>query len=373
MIFLGGTALVLALLPTVLFLRNLTAFQPPAREHEKALPAISVLIPARNEARSIGDAVTSALQSEGVEVEVIVLDDHSTDDTAAIVNRLAAVDNRVRLADASELPEGWCGKQYACASLARQATRPLLAFLDADVRLAPDGLARLAGFLESRGIDLVSGFPRQETGGVVEAMVIPLMHFILLGFLPIRRMRTHPDVGLAAGCGQLFLTKKSAYEQMGGHATIRATLHDGLKLPRAYRAAGLKTDLCDATDLARCRMYRNVADLWSGLAKNATEALAAPTLILPATLLLFGGQVLPFVLLIMAESGSQRTLMSLGVAFAYLPRVWSAVRFRQSMLGALLHPIGVLIFLAIQWYAFGRSLVGRPATWKGRAYPARVG
>src|SRR6185312_2145392 len=165
-----------------------------------------------------------------------------------------------------------------------------------------------------------------------------------------------------------FITRRGAYEAMGGHATIRDTLHDGLRLPRAFRAAGLRTDLFDATDLARCRMYRGAGELWRGLGKNATEGLATPRLIVPATLLLLGGQVLPF-LLLMAPLPARAMALTLGAVFlAWSPRLIGVFRFRQSALGALGHPLGILILLAIQWYALGRRLLRRPAAWKGRTY-----
>ncbi len=156
---------------------------------------------------------------------------------------------------------------------------------------------------------------------------------------------------------------------------MRDTLHDGLKLPRAYRAAGLKTDLVDATDLAVCRMYRGPRELWFGLAKNAAEGLGAPGLIGPATLLLFGGQVLPFPLILAAYALGASTPMriaALAAGVAYVPRVVGVWKFRQSVLGVIFHPLGVFILLAIQWYAFVRDRRGRPATWKGRPYPART-
>src|SRR5207244_4018469 len=126
------------------------------------------------------------------------------------------------------------------------------------------------------GADLGSGFPRQETGTLLEKLVLPLIHFLLLGYLPLIGMRwcRHPAFG--AGCGQLFVTRRDAYEAVGGHVAVRASLHDGLTLPRAYRRRGLKTDLCDATELADCRMYRSGRELWYGLAKNAREGLAHP-------------------------------------------------------------------------------------------------
>lgn len=368
-------ALCLAAFPAMLFLRNLREYRPATRpQGDFSTPSVSVLIPARNEEISIRAAVEAALSNTEIDLEVIVLDDHSCDATAEIVRAIAAHDPRVKLHEAPHLPAGWCGKQHACHVLSTHATNPILVFSDADVRLAPDALLRMATFLDLSGADLASGFPRQETVGIFEQMVLPLMNFILLGFLPLRRMRAQNLIGMGAGCGQLFITKASSYESMGGHATIRATLHDGLKLPRAYRANGLKTDLFDATDAATCRMYRTVGDLWSGLAKNATEALAAPVLIGPATLILFGGQVLP--ILLMALSGTlgmsrwQTAIAATSVVFAYVPRFAGVVRFQQPLLGAILHPLGVLTLLSIQWYALVSELLGKPATWKGRTYLA---
>lgn len=371
-------SLLLAMVPALLVWENLRAFRPPPDAPGSGRgPAVSVLIPARDEEAVIGESVSAALASRGVEVEVLVLDDRSEDATARIVREIARRDARVRLVPGEGPPPGWCGKQYACSVLAREARHPLLAFIDADVRLTPDALARLAAGLDATAVDLLSGFPRQETVGWLEKMIIPLMHFILLGFLPIHRMRRSSDPAFAAGCGQLFLTRRDAYDRAGGHAAIRGTLHDGLKLPRAYRRAGLRTDVCDATELAVCRMYRSAGAVWGGLAKNAGEGLAAPRLIVPMSAVLVAGQVLPAVLVLMAmarfpaswEPGAFACAVGALAASGYA-RWAPAIRFRQSGLGATLHPLGVLVFVAIQWYAFLRNLAGRPSAWKGRLYPA---
>ena len=368
---------VLAVIPAVMFHQNLRAYAPPPVHKPGAdtdPPSVSVLIPARNEAGAIRAAVEAALQSEHVRLEVIVLDDHSTDATATIVREIAARDQRVRLVHAPPLPPGWCGKQHACAVLATLASHPILGFVDADVRLTPHGLARLAAFLNSSGAGLISGLPRQEMETFVERLVIPLMHFLLLGFLPMQWMRRSRHPAYGAGCGQLFMARRDAYEAAGGHAAIRASLHDGLTLPRAFRAAGLRTDLCDAAEMATCRMYRNARQVWYGLAKNATEGLASMALIVPATVLLLGGQILPLVLLGLGGLGRLSPLATglagLGVLAAYYPRLRAVRRFGQPCREALLSPLGILLLLAIQWYARGRALWGRPATWKGRAYAA---
>jgi hypothetical protein len=374
-IVLAGVALLLAAIPALLFASNLRLYRrPPAPAANGPRPSVSVLIPARNEERSIRAAVEAALASRGVDVEVVVLDDRSGDATAAIVRDIAGRDPRVRLRPGAEPPEGWCGKQYACWNLAGEASHDLLLFLDADVSLRPDGAARLVAFLHESGADLVSGIPRQETGTLLEWVLIPLIHFVLLGFLPMHRMRASRHPAYGAGCGQLFLARRPGYEKAGGHAAIPATLHDGIQLPRAFRSAGLKTDLCDATDVATCRMYRGAAEVWRGLAKNATEGLGSPRLILPSTLLLLGGQVLPLVLLVLAPwlSAAAFGLAAAAALCVYGPRLAGAVRFRQSVLGALLHPVGVLTLVTIQWHALLRSLLGRPSGWKGRTY-ARPG
>ncbi len=343
----------------------------PAGAHAGVRGAVSVLIPARNEEKVIAAAVESALASKGVELEVVVLDDGSEDATASLVESLARRDPRVRLVRGPPLPAGWCGKQHACWVLAQSARYPLLAFVDADVRLLPDGLARLAFFLRTSGADLVSGVPRQESGTWLESLILPLIHFILLGFLPLARMRTTCHPAYAAGCGQLFLTTCAAYERTGGHAAIRTSLHDGITLPRAYRRAGLRTDLCDATDLATCRMYHGAGPLWQGLAKNTVEGLGKPALIGPATLLLLGGQVLPVLLWLAWPwlTPATSAVNALATLAAFAPRLLGMRRFRHRPGSVLLHPLGVAILVAIQWHGLFRAVLGKPACWKGRAAP----
>lgn len=337
-----------------------------------AVERVSVLIPARNEEQSIGACVEAALASKGVDFEVIVLDDHSDDATAAIVKRLEKTDSRVRLVSAPPLPPGWCGKQFACSVLAQLASEPILCFLDADVQVRPDGLARMVAGLRRSKAQLLSGFPRQITVTALEQLLLPLMHFLLLGFLPLDRMRRSLEPSLGAGCGQIFVAERDAYWKAGGHAAICESRHDGLALPRAFRRAGFRTDLWDATEIASCRMYRNAREVVAGLLKNATEGLAAPPCIIPFTVLLFFGQVLSLPLslyLCLVDAPVVLRVMAAGaVLSAYLPRVAAVFRFRQPLGWALLHPLGIALLLGIQWLAFFRAMLRVPATWKGRSY-----
>jgi hypothetical protein len=360
-------------MPAILTLMNLRLFRRlPKAGPTLPAPALSVLIPARDEESNIASALESILAAaEGVELEVVVLDDQSSDATAEIVASFSERDPRVRLGFSAPLPQRWCGKQHACYRLAGLATHDLLVFIDADVRLEPGALLRIATAMnDPEAPDLLSGFPRQVTGTFLEMLLLPLIHFILLGFLPMDLMRRTNRPGCSAGCGQLMIAKRLAYEGCGGHAAIRSSLHDGVKLPREFRKAGYRTDLFDATDIATCRMYYTNAETWAGLGKNATEGLGAPATIVPMTLLLLTGQVLLFVILLFSppEPVFTRGLLLAICILALLPRVVSAFKFRQSLLSAVLHPLGILVLLAIQWQALGRLLRGRPAQWKARKY-----
>jgi hypothetical protein len=360
----------LAIIPAVTAIWNLLLYRPPPRRGVKA--AVSVLIPARNEADKIAAAVNAVLANGApggeIDLEVVVLDDHSTDGTADIVRAIA--DPRVRVEQAPPLPPGWSGKQHACWHLAHLARHPLLVFVDADVRLSPDALGRMAAFMEERPtVGLASGFPHQETGTFAERLVIPMIHFLLLGYLPIWAMKLFIAPGFGAGCGQLFIARADAYARSGGHREIRASLHDGVKLPRTFRRAGFFTDLFDATEIATCRMYKGSAEVWQGFTKNATEGMATPVGLPVWTALLAGGHVLPWLLLVL---GPPEALFPacVGIAVSLGTRIALAFRFGQNISNALLHPIGVLVMLAIQWSAFWTAFRGRPATWRGRAYPS---
>jgi len=372
MMMVEWVSLGLALLPLGMAVVNLWVYREPKAqsfEGEGFQSAVSILIPARNEEGAIAEAVEAALANPEVELEVVVLDDHSTDRTAEIVRAIAARDPRVRLEQAPPLPAGWSGKQHACHVLAGLARHPVLLFQDADVRLEPGAVARMAALLRDRRAGLVSGFPHEETGTLGEALVIPLIHVLLIGYLPMLGMRLSVHPGFGAACGQLVLVDRDAYAMAGGHAAIRASLHDGVTLPRAFRRAGAMTDLFDATGLARCRMYRGFAEVWSGFSKNATEGMATPVALPVWTVLLFGGHVLSWLLLVLSPGW----VPALAVGAGLLLRVALAVRFRQSLVGALLHPVGVLVMLAIQWTALVRAKIGRPAVWRGRAYPSLGG
>lgn len=355
-------ALALATMPAGFGVVNLFLLRPPTgRAPEGA--TVSILVPARNEEAHIAACVEAAIASRGVAVEVVVMDDGSTDRTAEIVQAIAARDPRVRLEAAPPLPAGWTGKVHACARLAEAARGTHLLFIDADVRLAPDAAAQMAGHAARSGAAMVTGVPRQVIGSLGEAATVPMINFLLLAYLPGggRAFTRRPE--LAAACGQLILVDRAAYEAAGGHAAIRAVLHDGLALARRMRAQGLGTEVVEGAGLATCRMYRGFAEAWAGFSKNAHEGMATPVGLPIWTVLLAGAHLWPFMLL-----PAPAAFLALALVLAL--RVAITLRAREPWWTIPLHPVTVAVALAIQWVALTRRLMGRPAGWKGRAYQA---
>lgn len=385
-LLLPSASVLLAGIAALMFAVNLREFAGWTNDKndqvdDSDLPEVSILIPARDEEASIERAVRAGLASRGVECEVIVLNDGSSDATGDIVRRLASEDARVRLIEGIELPDRWNGKQHACFRLAGAARYDLLMFLDADVRLHPDAarllIRRKSMRLGGEPVALLSAFPRQETGTILEKMLIPMMQFLLLCYLPFSRMRSSSHPAYASGCGQLFLTDRTSYTRAGTHEAIRSSRHDGLQLPKAFRRNAMMTDCVDGTDLATCRMYTNASQVIRGLLKNADEGIANARLLIPFTVLLGVANLVPWVTLALSveaySSGVQGfqvfagILLSLmAIVLSYQPRIMAVVALKQSGVGAALHPLAIALFLAIQWWAFLNALRGKRVAWRGR-------
>jgi len=364
-------------IPAAIFTLNAFLFRRPGNTwNRRPLPPLSVLIPARNEESSIAACVESVLLSRGVDLEVIVLDDGSTDRTAEIVLALAEEDLRVRLETADPLPDGWNGKQHACWQLASRSERDVFCFLDADVRLGHEALYRMLtelNFQDSNHseLSLVSGFPRQETRTLFEWLLLPLIHFILLGFLPLMGQRRGSSPGYAAGCGQFMMVRREAYFTTEGHSAIRTSMHDGLKLPKLFRKHGFYTSIYDLSQDASCRMYRGTVELWNGLTKNATEGMATILRLPVFTVLLVVGQLLPLPLLVwssIAFDVPSARMVFLALIWSVVIPIVCAARYRQSWLSVIFRPVGIVVMLLLQWLALLRKLLGIRSSWKDRAY-----
>lgn len=357
-------------------LRNLGLFRPPPEADADCRTIVSVCIPCRNEERNIAEVVGSVLASTHTDIEVLVYDDESTDRTPEILRSLTEREARVRTVTPRQLPAGWVGKQHACHRLSEAASGEWLLFIDADVRLAPGAIGRALAHAKRTRSALVSTFPRQLTGTLGEALVVPMMFYLLLGYLPFRKMRRSLAPSASAACGQFILVERAAYTASGGHAAIRDSMHDGVKLPRRFRRAGFRTDIFDGTSLASVRMYRGFAETWRGFGKNAYEALGSVVLLAFLTVLHIGVHLAPWLALpVMLIAGGPALgigLCALAVLAQIAQRLALTHRFGHSPALAPLHPVSVLLLTTIQWHSYmlhrrsgrawkGRTLVKQPA------------
>jgi len=353
-------ALFLATFPATMVVANLLlATRAAGTPPEGAL--VSILVPARNEEANILACLDAALASRGVAVEVVVMDDGSTDGTAALVAARAAIDPRLRLLGCPPLPPGWTGKVHACARLAEAARGSHFLFIDADVRLAPDAAAAMAGHAARTGVAMVTGVPRQLMGSLGEAVTVPMINFLLYCYLPGggRAFTRRPE--MAAACGQLLLVTRGAYEATGGHAAIRHVMHDALQMARRFRAAGHATEVVEGAPLATCRMYSGFRQAWGGFIKNAREGMATPVGLPIWTVMLAGAFLWPIALL---PGAWAMEAIALGLAI----RLAVSLRVREPLWTVPLHPLAVAVALVLQWTALVRGLMGKREGWKGRAY-----
>jgi len=349
---------------------------PVAQEVSGERPRISVCIPARNEQSNIAECVGCALANEGVDVEVLVYDDDSTDGTPRILAGLVERDARVRRVDTQTLPMDWNGKQWGCERMGQVARGEWLLFTDADVRL--DATCLRTTWLAARAAkcELISTVPRQITGSWMEDAIIPLIHFVLLSYLPIGAMRATTRPAASAGCGQFLFVRRTTWQRAGGHASFAQSMHDGIKLPRAVRKVGGRTDLFDGTDIVSCRMYRGAGQVWRGFTKNAFEGLGSIGLLCFITALHLVGHVLPWAWIVLAAfTGELRTLTTAlalaAIGVACIQRIVFAIRFGQSARSVMLHPVGILLLTLIQWHSLWLAKTGR-RSWKGRGSSART-
>lgn len=353
----------------------------PTGPHAAADSLVSICIPARDEQHNIETCVRSLLAQDWPRLEVLVYDDQSTDRTPAILSRLADQDERVKLVPTRPLPEGWNGKQHACWLMGQAASGSWLLFTDADVRFEPGCIRAAATEAEARNLALLSTFPRQIVKSLGEALLIPMIFFLLFSYLPMGRMRRTRDPSASAGCGQFLFVRADAYAASGGHAAFKDSMHDGIMMPRAMRRAGLATDLFDGTSLCSVRMYHGWTDTWRGFAKNAYEGLGSVALLAFLTLLHILAHILPWLVVIAAGlliisgrdgdwplglADPRAALFAiLAIVIAIAQRAVLVERFRHPMWLALAHPICVVLMTAVQWHSFVLHLMGRRA-WRGR-------
>lgn len=340
-------------------------------------PAVSICIPARNEAATIERCVRAAMGCAGPVKEIVVFDDASTDETPMILSGLAAEDERVRVIKGSGLPEGWVGKPHACHQLAQHARGEVLLFVDADTFLEPAGASRVLALLTHPRwpSDVVTAVPRQVTGSFAERLMMPLLHLVYLSWLPVLLVRLLQHPSLLAANGQILAVRRTTYDELGGFESVRTEVVDDMAFCRRAKRRGHRVLFADGDAMARCRMYAGGRDLWAGFSKNLYEGIGGHPVALIAVLSLLAlTWVVPvgvFVLGVSIGDGWLAEAGGLGAALGLYTRALLAVRFRHSIQSVVLHPVAVigLMGIAVNSWRWSRR---DEISWAGRVYAARA-
>lgn len=330
---------------------------------------ISVLVPARNEEATIERCVRSILASRHDIHEVIVYNDASEDQTGEILARID--DPRLRVVEGTGLPAGWVGKPHACHQLARHATGDLLVFLDADTTLAPDGLSRIASLIADSS--LLTAVPRQMLGSFSEQVILPLLHLTYTAWLPQPLVHLTSDPRLLAANGQILAVRRAVYDAVGGFAAVRQEVVDDMAFCRLVKSAGYRVRFADGYQISSCRMYTSAAEVWEGFSKNLYEGLGGRKSALLAVMVLYvAAFVLPYLAWpVLAALGSpMAAAAAMGVIANLFVRLSLAVRYQHTLLSVLLHPLAVLMLMAIAINSFLWTRRGE-IRWRGRVYAAR--
>lgn len=239
-------------------------------------PLVSILIPARNEEKNIANCVSSSLAQNYKNIEVLVLDDNSEDRTPLIVKTLAKGDSRVRLIQGKPLASGWLGKNWACHQLSQAAKGEYFLFVDADVIMKPSavGIAVLA--MRKYRLSMFSIFPTQILTGPGAALVIPVMNWLLLNFLPLKQVYRGKSPSLVAANGQFIMFEREAYSRNGGHVRVKDKVVEDMELARGIKRSGEKLMTALGGDVVECRMYPDLASSVKGFTKNFYPGFGMP-------------------------------------------------------------------------------------------------
>ncbi len=335
---------------------NVRLLRRPPVDPRSTSDRVRVVVPARDEAHQLGGCLAALAAQTGVpQLQVVVVDDGSTDGTAGVARGAGA-----EVRPATPPPPGWLGKPNACAQGAADAGDvDVLVFVDADVRLAPHAVAAAVQVLAEHDLDLVSPWPRQLAGTPAERLVQPLQQWLWATLLPLRLAERSPRPSLAAANGQFLVVRRAAYERAGGHGAVRGEVLEDIALLRALKRSGGRGVVVDGSMLARTRMYEGWPALAAGYEKSLWSALGgSPAGSLAAAAALTALHVLPpltgtragLVGYLAGVTGRAVTARRTG------GRVWPDV---------LAHPVGVAVLDLL----VVRSVLGRrrgTLHWRGR-------
>jgi glycosyltransferase involved in cell wall biosynthesis len=342
-------------------------------------PLVSVLVPAKDEEKGIASCLLSLLRQEYPRLEVLVADDRSVDRTAEIVREIAGRDNRVRLVQITELPEGWTGKTNALQQLQTHARGEWLLFVDADTRHHPRCVSVALRNAIDNGTDMLSLMPALDMRSFWECVVQPFAAMCLMILYPLPQVNDPKRRDMGFANGQFILVRRRAYDAIGQHTRVKHRFVEDIHLGRQIREEGLSLRVSMAPDLFGVRMYASLAEIqrgWARILYSAVDGRASRLWVLQAFILIF--RVLSYVVLAVTGgmvlmgwgSAFVWTLLGLGVAHEVLQqtmfaRIYQTTRSRLDYLA--FRPLAVVVMLLVVGRAI-RMCRTHVVTWRGTSY-----
>jgi len=320
---------------------------------------VSVLVPLRDEeANAVAIIQTLAAQERLSDVEFLILDDASTDNTYELITATASNDSRFKIMQGKSLPEGWLGKPWALAQLSESAKGEILICVDADVRLAVNGIAAAITAMDQNNCDFFSPYPQQVARTFTERMIQPLLQWSWLSSVPLAIAKRSTNPAFAVANGQFFVVKKIALEKSGGYASIKSEVLDDMQLARVLLRNKFRGTVGNGALVAQCHMYSSWSELRNGYAKSLWKGFGGPFGSLLAILLLALTGIVPMV---SAASGSPFGWFAFEAIL--LSRLISARITRSNLFDSLLHPISAALLIYLITYSW---LMRGRIQWKGR-------
>jgi chlorobactene glucosyltransferase len=344
---------------------------------EPPLPTLSIIVPARNEERSIESCVRSLLAQKWVAFEVIVVDDRSTDATTRILEHLANEDRRLRIVRGTELPDGWVGKPWALVQGAEVARGRWLLFTDADSTHVSTGAASALHFAREAQVDALTIATHQELGSFWERAILPsVLGMILFAAGPLGDINDPGKPEKALANGQYIMVSREAYVMLGGHAALLSEVVEDVEFAKRLKADGrYRMILAGGDRIASVRMYQSLAEIWAGFTKNvflgAKGDMRAISLGVVFSAMI---SILPPALAVTALFRRRYELAfeALATSVAIVATAsWGMGRAAFPRRLALLQPLGTAIFAAIALNSSFHVLSGRGVEWSGRRYRAK--
>lgn len=332
--------------------------------------SVSILIPARNEEERLPGLLESLISQTNRPLEVLVLNDHSTDHTAKVVAQYAERYAWIQLVEGSPLPKGWLGKPFACHQLSERAKGEWLLFLDADVRLDSEALALAIGEADEQKTGLITGFPRQVVRTWMEKLVVPLMLFTIACHLPIRFVRKSRKPEFCAAHGGFMFVESACYKDVGGHASIYDQMVEDMELAKLIKKKGYPVTLAKIDDSVWMRMYESGSQVFRGYQKNIFPGVGRNLFLLLLVLVMYLFlYVYPFLALILSLILGKAILLAIvACLLGMLIKSWIDWQHRLPFWLGAFQPVSILLFCVIALASVYGSFSKKGYIWKGRRY-----